>query len=161
MYIWIVIALAIGATVAVLLALLCIVLSFSTKSWINNGKPIDEQTNEEQKGQNVVVTDPFSGKLMNLERVSNASSLRSTKSIGFIAYDNTVSSHERGRVTPLFHTGSIKSLRSNKSVSTSAGSINQELKTMNVNPLFREDAKSDEPWLGNSSQMRARGLMFE
>lgn len=41
----------------------------------------------EQDGQNVVVTDPYSGKLMNLERVSNASSLRSTKSIGFIAYD--------------------------------------------------------------------------
>ena len=47
----------------------------------------EESIKNEQNGQNVVVTDPHSGKLMNLERVSNASSLRSTKSIGFIAYD--------------------------------------------------------------------------
>ena len=46
-----------------------------------------ESAKNEQNGQNVVVTDPYSGKLMNLERVSNAGSLRSTKSIGFIAYD--------------------------------------------------------------------------
>ena len=42
---------------------------------------------EERSGQNMAITDPYSGKVMNLERVSNASSLRSTKSIGFIVYD--------------------------------------------------------------------------
>ena len=67
-------------------------------------------------------------------------------------------------MTPLFNTGSMRSTKSNRSaVSTSAGSINQEMKSVNINPLFEEDGAgpSDEPWLGNSRQMRARGLVFE
>ena len=170
MYIWILVSLAAGVTVAVLFALLCIVLSLSTKSWINDGTLAEEENGSKKddgKGQNMVVTDPYSGKVMNLERVSNASSLRSTKSVGFIAYDNPNASHNgsnnRGRVTPLFHTGSMRSVKSNRSVSTSAGFIHQEMKNMNVNPLFEEDeaGPSNEPWLSNSTQMRARGLVFE
>ena len=48
---------------------------------------MEESKKEEERNPNMVVTDPYSGKLMNLERVSNASSLRSTRSVGFIAYD--------------------------------------------------------------------------
>ena len=39
MYSWIFITLVVGVIVAVFLILLCITLSFSTKSWINNGRP--------------------------------------------------------------------------------------------------------------------------
>ncbi|XP_028401316.1 uncharacterized protein LOC114524440 isoform X2 [Dendronephthya gigantea] len=163
MYIWILIAIVTGVTIAVMLSLLFMILSFSTKSWLDNREHYsEEQFVPVREDRNTVITDPYSGKLMNLERGSTASSLRSTKSIGFIAYDNQSDTASQGAGRATFHTGSIKSVRSNRSIiSTPTGSINREMKYLNVNPLFKEDPKSDEPRLNKSTKMRAMELMFE
>ena len=81
------------------------------------------------------------------------------ESFNFFSTDS--SSHGRGRTTPSFYTGSIKSVRSNKSASPSTGTMDQEMRNVSVNPVFKDDNKPDQLWLSNSSQMRARGLIFE
>ena len=102
----------------------------------------------------ITYTSNFFRKLWPVEKC-----LRKTRKFQFFSTDS--SSHGRGRTTPSFYTGSIKSVRSNKSATPSTGTMDQEIRNVSVNPVFKDDNKPDQLWLSNSSQMRARGLIFE